>query len=235
LWNISGQGFSLFHAGDTRSRQELEQLLGKSFAGVLISDDFSTYNGYGAAAQQKCLAHLLRHFKQVEKLKTPHQTELAQVFLDLITEAFRQHRQYRETGARSIYNHWVIDFRRRLEQALAVWRPLAGYAAGLLLKSLVDKSHQWWYFLEHPEVSPDNNRAERSLGLGVTKRKIAGGSRSLGGFVDTTRLLTVIQSCRAQGRSVLTFFRQALASVHHPLNTVVSLIPTADFSLFVNP
>ncbi|WP_376697714.1 IS66 family transposase [Microcystis aeruginosa] len=71
MWNISGQGFSLFHAGDTRSRQELEHLLGKSFAGVLISDDFSTYNGYGAAAQQKCLAHLLRHFKQVEKLKIP--------------------------------------------------------------------------------------------------------------------------------------------------------------------
>ena len=210
MWNISGQGFSLFHAGDTRSRQELEQLLGKSFAGVLISDDFSTYNGYGAAAQQKCLAHLLRHFKQVEKLKTPHQTELAQVFLDLITEAFRQHKQYRETGARSIYNHWVTDFRLRLEQALAVWRPLAGYAAGLLLKSLVDKSHQWWYFLEHPEVSPDNNRAERSLRLGVTKRKIAGGSRSFSGFVDTARLLTVIQSCRAQGRSVLTFLRQGL-------------------------
>ena len=138
-------------------------------------------------------------------------------------------------SASPIYNHWVIDFRLRLEQALAVWRPQAGYAAGLLLKYLVDKSHQWWYFLEHPEVSPDNNRAERSLRLGVTKRKIAGGSRSLGGFVDTARLLTVIQSCRAQGRSVLTFFRQALASVHHPLNTVVSLIPTADFSLFVNP
>ena len=186
-------------------------------------------------AQQKCLAHLLRHFKQVEKLKTPHQTELAQVFLDLITEAFRQHRQYRETGARSIYNHWVTDFRLRLEQALAVWRPQTGYAAGLLLKSLLDKSHQWWYFLEHTEVSPDNNRAERSLRLGVTKRKMAGGSRFFSGFVDTARLLTVIQSCRAQGRSVLTFFRQALASVHHPLNTVVSLIPTADFSLFVNP
>lgn len=235
LWNISGQGFSLFHAGDTRSRKELEYLLGKSFAGVLISDDFSTYNGYGAAAQQKCLAHLLRHFKQVEKLKTPQQTELAQVFLDLITEAFRQHQQYRETGSRSIYNHWVTDFRRRLEQALAVWRPRAGYAAGLLLKSLVDKSHQWWYFLEHPEVSPDNNRAERSLRLGVTKRKIAGGSRSFSGFVDTARLLTVIQSCRAQGRSVLTFLRQALVSVHHSLDAVVSLLPNADFSPSVNP
>ena len=69
----------------------------------------------------------------------------------------------------------------------------------------------------------------------LTKRKIAGGSRSFSGFVDTARFLTVIQSCRAQGRSILTFFRQALASVHHPLNTVVSLILTADFSLFVNP
>ncbi len=52
------------------------------------------------------------------------------------------------------------------EQALAVWRPQVCYAAGLLLKSLVDKSHQWWCFLEHPEVSPDNNRAERSLRVG---------------------------------------------------------------------
>jgi hypothetical protein len=67
LWNISGVGFSLFQAGDTRSRKELEYLLGKSFAGVLISDDFSVYNGYGAAAQQKCLAHLLRHFKHSRK------------------------------------------------------------------------------------------------------------------------------------------------------------------------
>ena len=65
--------------------------------------------GYGAAAQQKCLAHLLRHFKQVEKLKTPQQKELAQVFLDLITEAFRQHRQYRETGARSIYRTYLVS------------------------------------------------------------------------------------------------------------------------------
>jgi transposase len=63
LWTISGKGFALFHARDTRGRKELEYLLGKSFAGVLISDDFSAYNGYPAAAQQKCLAHLLRHFK----------------------------------------------------------------------------------------------------------------------------------------------------------------------------
>lgn len=42
----------------TRSRVELEQILGTEYRGVLSSDDFSVYNGYRAAAQQKCLAHL---------------------------------------------------------------------------------------------------------------------------------------------------------------------------------
>lgn len=103
-----------------------------------------------------------------------------------------------------------------------MWRPQAGYAAGLLLKSLLDKSHQCWYFLDVPEVPPDNNRAERSLRLGVTKRKIAGGSRSFSGFVDTARLLTVIQSCRAQGRSVLIPILQNLTtnSVEYHLSRV---------------
>ncbi|MGC9504025.1 IS66 family transposase [Baaleninema sp.] len=40
LWTLSGKGYSFFHAGDTRSRAELEELLTQSFAGVLISDDF---------------------------------------------------------------------------------------------------------------------------------------------------------------------------------------------------
>jgi transposase len=55
LWVIAGADFALFHAADTRSRAELEVLLGQSFAGCLSSDDFSVYNGYPVQSQQKCL------------------------------------------------------------------------------------------------------------------------------------------------------------------------------------
>jgi transposase len=55
------------------------------------------------------------------------------------------------------------------------------------------------------------------------------------GFKDTARLLTVIQTCRAQGRSVLEFLREALASVTYKLDNLVSLIPASDYFLFVNP
>ena len=69
----------------------------------------------------------------------------------------------------------------------------AGYEAGKLLRSLRDKAEQWWYFLDHPEVPPDNNQAERSLRLAVTKRKVSGGSRSIDRFAQTADS----QSCGA--------------------------------------
>lgn len=226
MWVIAGIGFVLFHAADTRSRGELEHLLGKSFSGCLSSDDFSVYNGYRVSAQQKCLAHLRRHFKKVVKLKHGNNPQLGQAFIDLIDEAFTHHQHWRETQDASAYRTWATEFKQTVQTALDSWLPQAGYAAGLLLRSLRDKAAQWWYFLDHPEVPPDNNRAERSLRLAVTKRKVCGGSRSMTGFAQTAALLSVIQTCRAQGRSALQFLRQVLiaatqADVAHPMPSLI--------------
>lgn len=96
---------------------------------------------------------------------------------------------------------------------------------GSLIRSLRDKAHQWWYFLEHPEIPPDNNLAERMLRLAVTKRKVSGGSRSMVRFKDTANLLTVVQTCRRQGRSVIEFFVQAIKAMVNPSVQAPSLIP----------
>ena len=93
---------------------------------------------------------------------------------------------------------------------LSKWSEKAGYEAGKLLRNLKLKADQWWYFLDHPEISPDNNLAERALRLAVTKRKVSGGSRSMARFQDTANFLSVIQTCRFQHRSVMDFFTQAL-------------------------
>jgi len=122
------------------------------------------------SAQQKCVAHLRRHFKQVSKLKHGNNPQLAQVFIDLIDAAFEAHRQWRETQDTSAYHSWALGFKIQVQAALSQWLPKAGYAAGLLLRSLRDKAQQWWYFLNHPEVPPDNNRSERSLRLAVSAR-----------------------------------------------------------------
>ena len=213
LWTASGEGFCLFHAADTRGRVELETMLGTEFAGVLSSDDFSVYNGGKITAQQKCLAHLRRHFKKVLGLRgNNNNAAVAQVFLSLIDEAFIAHESWRKTKEQLTYDSWANDFKIRLNLALATWLSQVGYAAGLLLKSLRDKAKQWWYFLDDPSVPPDNNLAERSLRLAVTKRKVSGGSRSMKRFEETANLLSVIQTCRFQARSVMAFFREAISA-----------------------
>jgi transposase len=170
---------------------------------------------------------LRRHFKKVIKLKHGHNPQLGQVFINLIDTAFEAHRQWRETQEAGAYHRWAEDFKREVQAALERWLPKAGYAAGLLLRSLRDKAHQWWYFLDHPEVPLDNNRSERSLRLAVTKHKVCGGSRSMAGFAQTAMLLTVVQTCRAQGRSALESFRQALIAIGSRNELPMpSLIPT---------
>ncbi len=226
LWVLAGSEFCLFHAGDTRKRRELEAVLGVFYDGVLISDDFSVYNGYSVAGQQKCLAHLRRHFQKLLKTKGVDNQEIATTFLSLIDEAFKQHRVWRQTHQESHYRDWAEDFRRRVTSAIKTWLKNAGHEAGKLLRSLRDKAEQWWYFLTHPQIPPDNNLAERCLRTAVTKRKVCGGSRSIERFQHTANLLSAIQSCRLQGRSVITFFQQTLqATVGHC--SYPSLIPHA--------
>lgn len=212
LWVTTGQKFCLFHAGDTRSRAELVAQLGESFDGVMSSDDYSVYNGYAAGAQQKCLAHLLRHFQKLVKLNHSNNQALGQAFIDLIDEAFAQHKQWRETQDHSAYQTWAAGFKLRVTLAIQQWSTFAGYEAGKLLRCLRDKAQQWWYFLDHPQIPPDNNLAERDLRLAVTKRKVSGGSRSMSRFQQTADLLSVVQTCRRQGRSVLEFFQSSLSN-----------------------
>ena len=120
---------------------------------------------------------------------------------------------------------WASQFKLKIESALLTWFERAGGEASKLLRSLLDKSNQWWYFLNHPEIPPDNNLAERTLRLAVTKRKVSGGSRSMSRFQDTANLLTVIQTCRRQGRSVIEFFDQAIKAMVNPAVQTPSLIP----------
>ncbi len=167
LWVIAHPLFCLFEAADTRSRAELETQLGVEYGGVLSSDDYSVYNGYPVAAQQKCLAHLRRHFLKLIKLPGQHNLAIGEAFVNLIDEAFKNYRILQDTGNEASYNDWVCEFKSRLTSTINQWIDQAGATAGNLLRSLQDKAEQWWYFLEHPEVPPDNNRRSSFIALGA--------------------------------------------------------------------
>jgi transposase len=63
--------------------------VGSSYSGVLSSDDFTAYNGYPVTAQQKCQAHLPRHFKRLIKIPGLNHQKIGTKFIDLIDEGFK--------------------------------------------------------------------------------------------------------------------------------------------------
>jgi transposase len=228
LWIFANTDFGLFHAADTRSRAELDAILGSSYSGVLSSDDYSAYNGYPVKAQQKCLAHLRRHFKKLIKLPGLNNQEIGAFFISLVDEAFKNYALFQQNQNSDEFLSWTSGFKLKVETSIHSWMEQAGGEAGKLLRSLQKKSHQWWYFLDHPEIPPDNNLAERTLRLAVTKRKVSGGSRSMERFQDTANLLTVIQTCRRQRRSVIEFFDQAIKAMVNSAVQTPSLIPQVE-------
>lgn len=195
-----------------------------SYDGVLSSDDYCLYNGYDVKAQQKCLADLRRHFKKLIKLPGLNNLEIGNKFVNLIDEAFKNYGLFQKNQNILEFLSWGSQFKALVESSINQWIGKAGGDAGKLLRSLRDKAHQWWYFIDHPEIPPDNNLAERSLRLAVTKRKVSGGSRSMERFKHTANLLTVVQTCRRQGRSVIEFFEQAIKAMVHSGVQAPSLI-----------
>lgn len=225
LWVIANTDFCLFQAADTRARAELEAILGTEYRGVLSSDDYSVYNGYNVQGQQKCLAHLRRHFAQLMKLPGLNNQPIGEAFVSLIDEAFKNYRWFQETQDNISYIDWANQFKSQVRLLVNQWIALAGGTAGRLIRSLIDKASQWWFFLDHPQVPPDNNLAERMLRLAVTKRKVSGGSRSMERFKHTANLLTVVQTCRRQERSVINFFEQAIQALYWDFQQTPSLLP----------
>lgn len=225
LWTFANSKLALFHAADTRSRAELESILGRKYDGVISSDDYSVYNGYDVKAQQKCLAHLRRHFKKLIKLPGLNNQKIGEKWVILLDEAFKQYALFQQTNNILAFSSWASEFKAKVNSTINQSIAQAGAEAGKLLRSLQEKAHQWWYFLDHPEIPPDNNLAERTLRLAVTKRKVSGGSRSMERFQHTANLLTVIQTCRRQGRSVIQFFEQSHKAFINSDFSAPSLIP----------
>ena len=101
---------------------------------------------------------------------------------------------------------------------------LRGFCTGAhgTCKQLYENKGHLWTFLNDPNVEPTNNGAERSLRHGVIWRKLTYGTRSERGdrFVET--MLTIIETCRQQKRSVVDFVKQAI--MYQKQNQVVSIL-----------
>ena len=83
-------------------------------------------------------------------------------------------------------------------------------AASKIAKDLRDYGAALWTFARVEGVEPTNNAAERAVRKAVLWRKTSFGSASRWGSRFAERMLTVCESLRAQGRSILEFLETTI-------------------------
>ena len=126
------------------------------------------------------MAHLERDLEALKTSRFAGNREFAAQVEQVLWASRLAHRDY-QSGKLSI--EAIALYRPAIESQLqaVLDNPVAGgwpADAQRLTNRIKRHWDEWFTFLTHPEVKPDNNDAERALRPIVVHRKVSGGARS---------------------------------------------------------
>ena len=206
LWSFSNDVVRYYLRDKSRASRVVQAMLG-DFDGSLITDFYAAYHYY-QYEHQYCWAHV---FTDLRKLREGHPNNPG---IDAWSKDL--HDLYEEASA---WSHPSIWQRRRQRRAferrlVAIVRPytVGGLPQEALAKRLKRRVRGMFVFVEHPEVTPTNNAAERAIRPYVTKRKVSGGTRSEKGSDTLAVLMSLFETWHLRGRQGLQACCEMLAS-----------------------
>jgi transposase len=203
------------------------ELLGETFAGILVTDRYSAYNWYPVRWRQVCWAHLLRDFEAMRG-RGGRSEEIGGALLAQAHQMFTWWHRVREgTLTRATFRSYMSPLRREMERLLE-----AGSRCGVpktegTCRDILKRREALWTFVQVEGVEPTNNAAERSLRPGVLWRKGSFGTQSEGGSRFVENMMTVVTTLRQQKRSVLAYLIAACEAALRG-EAAPSLLPARD-------
>jgi transposase len=158
------------------------------------------------------MVHLKRDFQKLVD-RGGAAARLGQQLQALVPQVFEQWHLFRGGGLdRRALQRRLDGTARELERLLRSGCHCADAKAATFCANVLELLPAVWRFVVTEGVEPTNNHAERLLRRGVLWRKNSYGSHSEAGCRFVERLLTVVQTRRLQGRSVLRYLEEALVA-----------------------
>jgi len=205
LWATVAACFTVFTIARKRSGKVAKALLGSQEKQVVGSDRYSAYAWITPFWRQVCWAHLRRDFQAMVDRGDVSQP-VGQRLLELSNQLFHHWHRVRDgTLAWSVFQERMKELRGEVKQALEDgWSCSCARTAATCFEMLKVEAGLWT-FARVRGVEPTNNAVERALRHGVIWRRISGGTDSVHGSRFVERMLTVVATCRQQGRNVLDY------------------------------
>ena len=170
---------------------------------IWVSDLYGAQQGH-AESWQICLAHQLRDCQfAIDAGDAVFAPRMKRLLLRAVLLA-RRHRDLAVTTRR--------EYRRRLDNALDAVMALAPTQAdGKRLRKRYARFREHLFtFLDHPEITADNNASERDLRPTATYRKVTGGFRSDWGADLFAAVRSVIGTAKRRGIDAYQAIRETL-------------------------
>jgi len=225
MWMAVTSSVALFKICVGRGRAALASLLGPTIRGTVGSDRWTAYGIIDLLARQVCWAHLKRDFQKWVDWGG-EAAGIGRAGLEAVERLFGAWRDFRSRVLdRPGLQAALEPVNQDLHVALEAGRSCPNRKAARFCRNLLDIYPALWTFARVEGVEPTNNRAERTLRLGVLWRKISFGNHSEAGCRFVERILTVVQTLRIQNRQVLGYLRDAVAA-HRAGRPAPSLVTT---------
>jgi transposase len=224
LWLAATTSVAAFVIHGRRGATGLAALLGERVQGLVCSDRWSAYGRLSPYCRQVCWAHLKRDFQKLVD-RGGRAARIGQGLQQVTRQVFQEWHLFRGGGCeRAALQERLDGPARQLERWLHNGRCCADEKTATFCSNVLELLPAVWRFVVTDGVEPTNNHAERLLRRGVLWRKHAFGSGSVAGCRFVERLLTVVQTRRLQGRSVLSYLYEALVAHRNNL-PAPSLLP----------
>lgn len=200
-WVWQNLQFTLFVATKSRAYEVIEKILGQEYLGILLHDCYGAQNKAKASGHQLCFPHLLRDLAYCIQIEGSMWAYKVTMLLIKAIKADRKMWQenFDENKKQKIRNYYTQQLNRLLQQVPS----LEHKHSTRLWKRLNKNRDRIFTFMKFKDVPADNNGSERAFRNAKIHRKISGCFRNELAAQRHCVLLSVLETCKKQGFSML--------------------------------
>lgn len=215
---------AVFMIRNNRDKKVAKDLLGKNFTGILCSDRYSAYQWVANEKRQICWAHLERDFRKISE-RAGSSSIIGSDLLLQTNHLFHFWHQFKEGSIdRKILKKKTKPIRVFVEGLLRQGKRSRNNKTSGTCRNILSYGPALWRFLETDAIEPTNNLAERLIRTIAIWRKTSFGTQSKAGSLYMERIMTVVATCKLQGRNILDYLTRAVKS-HIEKSNFPSLLP----------
>ena len=200
---------TVFRLELSRGGQVAQEIRGETFAGIVVSDRWSAYNWLSTVRRQLCWAHLLRNFQAfVDRGGASHR--LGEALLSQTELMFQWWPQVRDgTLSRTTFQEQMLAVQRKVGALLRQGTACDDHRTAGTCRDILKREEALWTFVRLEGIEPTNNLGERQIRPSVLWRNRSFGTQSESGSRFAERIMTVVATCKQQGRNALDYLTAA--------------------------